>query len=84
VLCESLIVFDDFGELLGLESLKDGGRLHANLQHRFFATIVRLHTRKVPSAELVKIDGSIVIQIQILKCSRKLFIGERVPKAKAE
>ena len=84
VLCESLIVFDDFADLFGLESLKDRGRLHANLQHRFFATIVCLHACKVPSAELIEIDGAIMIQIQVFEGGREIILGERVSKANAE
>ena len=78
MLCKSLVFRDQFCNVLLLKSLEQTCGALAHLEHRSLCTVVWFHTGEVPSAKLLKVNGSILVQIQINECIIELLLVELI------
>lgn len=76
VLRQRLVLSDQRRDVVLLERLEQARGALADLEHRPLAAIVWLHSGEVPSTELLEVDGSIVVEVQINECFIELLLIE--------
>lgn len=74
---DSFVFVQNGGDVLFLQSFKDGRGFGGNLKHRLGGSVVWLHASKIPAAKLVQINHSIMVQVQVFECLLKLPLRQR-------
>jgi len=80
MLSHRLIILQNFLDIILGQHIKDGGGLVTDLDHTSGGTVIGLHTGEVPSGELLLINDTITIEIEVFEGSLELVLIQWLSK----